>query len=223
MIELQDITKIYPVRGGHHKVLDRINFSVQRGEKIGILGRNGSGKSTLIRILSGAERATRGTIIRDMNLSWPLAFGGAFQGSLSGLDNVKFICSIYGVNYRKRIDYIEDFCELGKYMREPLKTYSSGMRSRLAFAISMAVEFDCFLIDEIISVGDARFQAKCQVELFERRRDRAFIMVSHEAHIIRDHCSKIGVLFGGKMAMFDDVDTAYAYYTEMTSGNSPVV
>lgn len=214
MIELSGIRKTYPVRGGTHTVLDGIDLTIAPGEKIGILGRNGAGKSTLIRILSGAERPDGGTLQRGMSISWPLAFGGAFQGSLTGLDNLKFICRVYGVDYRDKIDYVQDFAELGKFFREPVKTYSSGMRSRLAFAISMAVEFDCFLIDEVISVGDARFHDKCQTELFEKRRDRAFVMVSHEAHNIREHCDRACVLHGGKLHPFPDVNTAYAFYNE---------
>jgi capsular polysaccharide transport system ATP-binding protein len=214
MIELRGITKIYPIRGGSHTVLDDINLSIRPGEKLGILGRNGAGKSTLIRILSGAEHPTSGQVHRGMRLSWPLAFGGAFQGSLTGLDNLKFICRVYSVDYRDKVEYVKEFSELGEYLREPVKTYSSGMRARLAFAISMAVEFDCFLIDEIISVGDARFHAKCQHELFEKRKDRALIMVSHEAHNIREHCEQVGVLVSGKMRLFEDIDAAYAYYQE---------
>lgn len=212
MIELRQISKIYPTRDGYHTVLNGVDLTVHPGDKIGILGRNGAGKSTLIRILSGAERPTGGQVHRGMALSWPLAFGGAFQGSLTGLDNLKFICRVYGVQHSDKISYVEEFTELGKYMREPVKTYSAGMRARLAFAISMAIEFDCFLIDEIISVGDARFHAKCQNELFEKRKDRAFIMVSHDAHNIRTHCSKAGVLVDGKLRLFDEIDAAYEYY-----------
>lgn len=215
MIQLHGITKVYPTRSGLHSVLNGINLTIKPGEKIGILGRNGAGKSTLIRILSGAERPTSGHIERGMSISWPLAFGGAFQGSLTGLDNLKFICRVYGVDYRDKIDYVEDFAELGKFFREPVRSYSSGMRSRLAFAISMAVEFDCFLIDEIISVGDARFHAKCQTELFEKRRDRAFVMVSHEAHNIREHCTRAGVLHEGRLYSFDDIEGGYAFYQEL--------
>jgi capsular polysaccharide transport system ATP-binding protein len=149
-----------------------------------------------------------------MSVSWPLAFGGAFQGSLTGLDNLKFICRIYNIDYRDKVEYVEDFTELGKFFREPVKSYSSGMAARLAFAISMAVEFDCFLIDETISVGDVRFHAKCQYELFEKRKDRSFVMVSHEAHNIREHCTNAGVLVGGKLSMFSEIDAAYAYYHE---------
>ncbi len=214
MIRLTDICKTYDTRSGAHVVLDKLNLCIAPGEKIGILGRNGAGKSTLIRILSGAERPDSGHVERGMSISWPLAFGGAFQGSLTGLDNLKFICRVYGTDYKEKIQYVQDFAELGKFFREPVKSYSSGMRSRLAFAISMAVDFDCFLIDEIISVGDARFHAKCQEELFGKRKDRAFVIVSHEAHNIREQCNKVGVLHGGKLKVFDDVDIAYSYYRE---------
>ncbi|TSE31184.1 ABC transporter ATP-binding protein [Tepidimonas charontis] len=214
MITLTCITKRYLTRSGRHTVLDGIDLTIRHGEKIGILGRNGAGKSTLIRILSGAELPDSGKIHRGMSISWPLAFGGAFQGSLTGLDNLKFICRVYGVDYRDKIDYVQDFAELGRYFREPVKTYSSGMRSRLAFAISLAVEFDCFLIDEVISVGDARFHAKCQVELFEKRKDRAMVMVSHELHNLKEHCKRIYVLHQGKLLSFTHVNEAYDYYNQ---------
>lgn len=215
MIEIINLTKAYPLRGGHHTVLDRLNFSIKRGEKIGILGRNGAGKSTLIRLLSGAEQPTSGVIKRGMTISWPLAFGGAFQGSLTGLDNLKFICRIYGVSYSEKVEYVKDFTELGKYFREPVKSYSSGMRARLAFAISMAIEFDCFLIDEIISVGDARFHEKCRRELFEHRKDRGFIIVSHEPHNIKDHCERAFVLHSGKLNEFSNISDAYQCYQQL--------
>jgi capsular polysaccharide transport system ATP-binding protein len=147
-----------------------------------------------------------------MSVSWPLAFGGAFQGTLTGLDNLRFICRVYGTSAEDKIHYVQEFSELGKYLREPVKTYSSGMRARLAFAISMVVEFDCFLIDEVISVGDARFHDKCRQELFEKRRDRAMIMVSHEAHNIREHCDRACVIHDGVLHEFTDIDAAYEYY-----------
>jgi capsular polysaccharide transport system ATP-binding protein len=212
MIVLKNITKHYNTRQGANTVLNGVSLQVKPGEKIGILGRNGSGKSTLIRIISGAERPTSGSITRSMSVSWPLAFGGAFQGSLTGLDNLRFICRVYGTSIEDKIDYVQEFSELGKYLREPVKTYSSGMRARLAFAISMVVEFDCFLIDEVISVGDARFHAKCQQELFEKRRDRAMIMVSHEAHNIREHCSRACAINNGTLHEFTDINAAYEYY-----------
>lgn len=212
MIVLNNVVKRYPTRQGPSTVLNGINLRIKPGEKVGILGRNGAGKSTLIRLISGVERPTSGSVTRDMNVSWPLAFGGAFQGSLTGLDNLRFICRVYGATIEDKIAYVQDFSELGKYLREPVKTYSSGMRARLAFAISMVIEFDCYLIDEVITVGDARFHAKCQHELFEKRHDRAMIMVSHEAHNIREHCTRACVIHNGGLHEFSDIDIAYNYY-----------
>ena len=214
MIHLQEVTKQYRVRHGIHTVFKNLDLRIDRGEKIGILGRNGSGKSTLIRLISGAELPTRGQIAREMSVSWPLAFGGAFQGSLTGLDNIRFICRVYDVEVSSVAPYVEEFSELGQFLREPVKTYSSGMQARLAFAISMAIEFDCFLIDEVISVGDARFHDKCQRELFEKRKDRAMVMVSHEAHNIREHCDRACVLHQGSLHQFADIDAAYAFYNK---------
>ena len=214
MIKLVNVTKQYRVRNGVHTVFRDMNLEIAPGEKIGILGRNGAGKSTMIRLLSGAELPTRGRVVRRMSVSWPLAFGGAFQGSLTGKDNVRFICRVYGKDPAAVMPMVEDFAELGRFLREPVKTYSSGMRARLAFAISLAIEFDCFLIDEVISVGDARFHQKCQSELFEKRKDRAMVIVSHEAHNIREHCDRACVLHAGTLHPFPDVDTAYQFYNE---------
>ena len=214
MIHLQEVTKQYRVRHGIHTVFKNLDLRIDRGEKIGILGRNGSGKSTLIRLISGAELPTRGQIAREMSVSWPLAFGDAFQGSLTGLDNIRFICRVYDVEVSSVAPYVEEFSELGQFLREPVKTYSSGMQARLAFAISMAIEFDCFLIDEVISVGDTRFHDKCQRELFEKRKDRAMVMVSHEAHNIREHCDRACVLHQGSLHQFADIDAAYAFYNK---------
>lgn len=215
MIKLEHIYKEYPVKNGKRVVLDDINLTINRGEKIGILGRNGAGKSTLVRILGGVERPTSGTLYKDMSISWPLAFAGAFQGTLTGADNVRFVCRIYNVDYRKALKIVEDFAELGKYLYEPLKVYSSGMRARLGFAISLAIEFDCYLIDEVISVGDASFHQKCQVELFEKRADRAMIIVSHELHNIKDYCTKTAVLDKGKLTLFDDINESLGVYNSL--------
>lgn len=198
-------------------MLDRIDLKVERGEKIGILGRNGAGKSTMIRLISGAELPTKGIVRRGMSVSWPLAFSGAFQGSLTGLDNLRFICRVYGADAKAAEPFVQEFSELGYYLREPVKTYSAGMRARLAFALSMAIEFDCFLIDEIIAVGDSRFHAKCHAELFEKRKDRALIIVSHDAGYIREHCDHAAVLVQGRLHQFDHVDQAYEFYQNSTN------
>lgn len=212
MIKLHNVVKYYRTRHGVNKVINGISLTIKRGEKVGILGRNGAGKSTLIRLISGAERPSQGKIESGMSVSWPLAFGGAFQPTLTGLDNLKFICRVYGVTFEDKVPFINDFTELGKYLREPVRSYSSGMRARLAFGISLAVEFDCFLIDEIISVGDARFHSKCNHELFEKRCDRAFIIVSHEVHNVREHCNRAFVLYNGKLIDFSDVNQAIEFY-----------
>jgi capsular polysaccharide transport system ATP-binding protein len=214
MIQLVNVSKTYQTRSGKVQVLNNINFSLGRGEHVGILGRNGAGKSTLIRLISGAERPSQGNITRSMSVSWPLAFGGAFQTALTGLDNLRFICRVYNVDPTSRIEQVERFSELGVYFREPVRTYSAGMRARLAFAISMAVEFDCFLVDEVIAVGDDRFQKRCHHELFEKRADRARIIVSHDPNIIRQSCTRASVLERGKLSHFDDVDSAYEFYAE---------
>jgi len=145
-------------------------------------------------------------------VSWPLAFGGAFHGALTGYDNLRFICRIYGVDPGDKVDFVEDFSELGIYLREPVKSYSSGMRARLAFAISMVIEFDCFLIDEIVAVGDTRFHEKCHHELFVKRRDRAMIIVSHHAEYVREHCTRASVLRAGELINTGTLDEAYEVY-----------
>ena len=215
MIELIDVVKRYPMRHGETTVLDRLNLRVARGEKLVILGRNGAGKSTLIRLISGAESPSGGRIQRDMSISWPLAFSGAFQGTLTGMDNLRFICRIYGADIQQAIPRVQEFSELGAYLYEPVKNYSSGMRARLGFALSLAVDFDCFLIDEVIAVGDHRFHEKCNVELFEKRKDRAMIIVSHQPENIIDHCDRAAVLQGGKLLCFDAVCDAYEFYQNL--------
>ncbi len=212
MIAIDHVCKTYPTRSGPRTILDNISLTVSKGEHLGILGRNGAGKSTLIRMISGQEFPTSGKIVRKMSVSWPLAFSGAFQGSLTGWDNLRFIARIYGKDAHQMRGFVEDFAELGRYFREPVKTYSSGMQARLAFALSLGIDFDCFLIDEIIAVGDARFHEKCRYELFEKRRDHAFIIVSHDPGTIAVNCTKAAVLNEGCLTEFETVELAYQFY-----------
>jgi capsular polysaccharide transport system ATP-binding protein len=215
MIRCIDIVKDYPAAGGRRRVLDHVSLTVSPGQKLGIMGRNGAGKSTLIKIIGGVELPNSGTVERTMSVSWPLAFGGAFQGSLSGLDNLRFICRIYRLDYPSTRAFVDDFAELGPQLLEPVKTYSSGMRARLAFALSLVIDFDCYLIDEVIVVGDARFYARCRAELFERRRDRALIIVSHDIGIIREVCDDGGVIEGGTFTLCRSVDDAITTYLNL--------
>lgn len=217
MISIENVRKTYHTRFGPREVLKGVNLRLNRGRNVGIIGRNGAGKSTLIRLISGAERPTSGRIRRGMRVSWPLAFGGAFQPNLTGLDNLKFVCRIYGVDYKPLIPFVEEFTELGLYFREPVSHYSQGMTTRLAFALSMAVEFDCFLIDEVMVVGDSRFHDRCHVELFQKRKDRSFILVTHDANHIRTYCERACVLHQGVLVPFESVDAAYDFYQSETA------
>lgn len=215
MIELREIRKTYHARSGPVDVLKGINLRVEKGEKVGIVGRNGAGKSTLIRLIGGIERPTSGTITQDMRISWPLAFTGAFQGTLTGIDNIRFICRIYGKPYEEVIDFVEDFSQLGRFLREPVKIYSSGMRARLAFAVSLMIDFDCYLIDEVMAVGDESFRERCKHELFVKRRDKAMLIVSHSHRYLKDTCERYLLFRDGRVEEFEDFNEVYFLYKQI--------
>lgn len=215
MIHCDQLTKSYPMGSGRKKVLRGIDLDVARGERVGLLGRNGSGKTTLIKLIGGVEMPTSGKVRREMSVSWPLGFGGGFQGSLTGYDNARFIARIYGREYREIRNFVEEFSELGLQLKMPVKTYSSGMRARLAFALSLAIEFDCYLIDEVIMVGDQNFHHKCRHELFEKRGDRALIFASHSAELIREFCNRAVVLHQGLATIYCNVNEALDVYAAL--------
>ena len=215
MIRAVDLCKEYRSEGKTHQVLSRVSFTVERGEKLAVLGRNGAGKSTLMRLLGGVEVPTGGRIEQTMSLSWPLGLQGGFQGSLTGNDNLRFIARIYNKPFDYIKAYVEDFAEIGKYLSEPLRTYSAGMRARFAFALSLAIDFDCYLIDEIIAAGDQRFQRRSHEELFEKRADRSMILASHISDIVRAYCSRALVLHRGRGKVFDDLELALDIYDEL--------
>lgn len=215
MIEAVDLVKEYPAHGGPVRVLDHVSISISPGEKLAILGRNGAGKSTLIKLIGGVEEPTSGTVRRAMTLSWPLGFEGGFHPFLTGYDNVKFIARIYNQPLDDLLAFTEDFAELGKQMHMPLETYSTGMRARLAFGLSLAIHFDCYLIDEVILAGDQRFHRKCREALFEQRGNHAMILASHAIDIVRDYCSRALVLKEGRGKVFTDIDTAIAVYSAL--------
>ena len=217
MIKLENVTKRYPIRGGTRTILDGVNVIVLPGERRGILGRNGAGKSTLVRVIGGAEPPCSGRVIHGMSVSWPMAFGGAFQSSLTGLDNLRFICRVYGVSISDKIPFVEEFADLGSYFHEPVATYSSGMRSRLAFALSLVIDFDCFLIDETWSVGDKKLRERCEEELFVKRAHKAMVLVSHNPAFVKKHCHTSSVMLHGKIHNFDNVDDGFAFYQEHLS------
>jgi capsular polysaccharide transport system ATP-binding protein len=214
MIRAVDVTKEYRIEGRLHRAVSGVSFSVGRGEKLALIGRNGAGKSTLIRMLGGVELPTSGSIEQTMSVSWPLALQGGFQGSLTGNDNMRFIARIYNKSFDDIKAYVEDFAELGKYLSEPVKIYSIGMRARFAFALSLAIDFDCYLIDEVIAAGDQRFHRRSHEELFEKRADRSLILASHMAEIVTSYCSRALLMHHGQGRLFDDVDAALQVYND---------
>ena len=214
-IVARDIVKEYHTEIGVRRVLDGISFRVGMGERLAVLGRNGAGKSTLIQILSGLQRPTSGSIERGLRMSWPLALGGGFEGELTGYDNIRFVARVYDVPFRETYDFVEDFTELGSQLLTPVRFYSSGQRMRLAFALSLAIDFECFLIDEVILVGDQRFQEKCHREIFDMRADRAMILAVHAMDIVRERCTSALVLSKGRGHVFDDVVLATDTYTTL--------
>lgn len=199
--------------GAKKPLFTDLSFDLARGGRLAILGRNGQGKSTLIKMLGGILPETEGRIRWMMTSSWPIGFGGGFQGSLSGLDNIRFISRIYNRDYGETLERVDDFAELGPALKQPVKHYSSGMRARLAFGLSLAIEFDCYLIDELVAVGDARFQQKCQEELFQHRAHRSFMMASHDTHLIAQHCERALIIESGKAKIFEDIGEAIEVYT----------
>ncbi len=209
-LRVDGLGKTYPK--ARSALFSDLSFKVGRRDRLAILGRNGQGKSTLIKVLGGVLPATTGTVHWRMSSSWPIGFGGGFQGSLTGIDNIRFISRVYGRDNREMLDRVDSFAELGSALRRPIKHYSSGMRARLAFGLSLAIEFDCYLIDELVSVGDARFQAKCNEELFERRKDRAFMMASHDMNMIASICDRALVVENGSAKIFTDVEEAIDVY-----------
>lgn len=215
MIVCSNIHKSYRHGSGSKRVLDDVSLSLMPGERLALLGRNGAGKTTLIKLIGGVEFPTAGSVHRNMSVSWPLGFGGGFQGSLTGYDNARFIARIYGRDYEELKAFVEDFTELGWQLKMPVKTYSSGMAARLAFGLSLAIEFDCYLIDEIILVGDQNFQRKCHHELFDKRADRAMVLASHNMEVVREYCDRALVIHGCKGTAYDDVNSAIDVYSAL--------
>ncbi len=215
MLIMQDVWKSYPVRGGSREILRGINAVVERGDAVGILGRNGAGKSTLMRVMAGVESPSRGRVIRNMSVSWPLGSGFGLQASLTGADNARFIARIYGQDVAETLDFVASFSEIGRYFYEPVRTYSAGMMGRLLMGLSFAVRFDCYLVDEIISAGDQRFVARCQEMLNSRLSGASLLMVSHFAEHIRQYCRTAVVLRNGQLELYEDLDEGIAVYNAL--------
>ncbi|CAI8735135.1 Polysialic acid transport ATP-binding protein KpsT [compost metagenome] len=208
MFELRNITKSYLTPKGRRHVFRDLSLKIPADKNIGLIGRNGAGKSTLVRLLGGADVPDSGTIATNKSISWPVGLSGGFQGSMTGRENIKFVSRVYGAvgdAMRAKVAYVEDFAEIGSWIDEPVKTYSSGMRSRLAFGLSMAFDFDYYLIDEVMSVGDAHFKRKCANVFEERLQKSKVVLVSHNMNEIQKLCDVVLLVRNGGVQIYDDV------------------
>ncbi len=218
MIELQNVSKFFVTNAGKRYILKEITFSIPSEKNIGILGRNGAGKSTIMKMLGQIEFPNSGKIISDKTFSWVMGVGGGFQSNMTGRANVKFVCRIYGKSreeIEKSINFVKEFSELGDYFDMPIKTYSSGMRSRLTFGLSLAFDFDYLLIDETLSVGDARFRKKSKEALLKKIETCNVLLVSHDMKTLEDICDVGIVVDGGKMYYYDNIKDAIIEYSEI--------
>ncbi|MBO0141251.1 ABC transporter ATP-binding protein [Agrobacterium sp. Ap1] len=215
MITLDKVTKYYKTAGNRRYILRNQSMHFAAGQSYGLLGVNGAGKSTTMRLIAGAELPNIGRIKRDVRVSWPLGFTNGLNGFLSGKENLKFVARAYGEDFRRVLQFVAEFAEIGSYLNEPLRTYSSGMAARFAFGLSMAIEFDCYLVDEITAVGDSNFQRRCR-EAFRARREKSdVIIISHDMETIKDYCDVAIVLIDGQMVQFDNVEDGIATYMRL--------
>ena len=219
MIKVKNLSKSFIHNGKKINIFRNLNFEINKGESIALLGRNGAGKSTLLKILGGIDYPDSGIIQRDCSISWPVGLVGGFQGSLSARENTIFVSKIYAglnkENIQKKVKFVEDFAEIGDYFDRPFKTYSSGMRSRVTFGLSMAFDFDIYLIDEVTSAGDERFRKKSREYLAKKKKNADFIMVDHNLYGLKIHCNKAFLLHKGNLIEFKDVEEAISQHKKL--------
>lgn len=225
MIELRNLTKSYLTDSGRYYVFRKLNFRFPEDVSIGLIGRNGAGKSTLMRLLGGIDVPDSGEVLVDGSISWPVGLSGGYQPSLSARDNVKFVCRIYGVRgaaMDRVMDYVQDFAEIGEFFDRPMKTYSSGMRARVAFGLSMAFDFDYLLIDEVMAVGDAEFRRKCRSAFNRKQEQSNLILVSHNMNDIANYCDIVLLVDRGEVRLFEDVQEGIQAYVGPKGRDKPL-
>lgn len=220
MLALDNVSKAYKLKGVSKVILDQVSFRFPEDRNVAIMGRNGAGKSTLMRLLAGAEQPDRGRILRSLRVSWPLGFAGGFNGSMTGIENVRFVARVYGQDTEAVVDYVRDFSELGRSLDLPIRTYSSGMKARLAFGLSMAIDFDCYLIDEITAVGDEQFKRKSKVVFNEKLSKSRIIMISHSMAAISEYCDCGILLEKGKITFYETAGELCAIYQNLDTSNN---
>ncbi len=212
MIRFESLSKSFRVRGMRHTVIDDLSLTLPTGTSLALLGRNGAGKSTLLQLVAGTLRPDTGRIVSDGTISWPVGYSGSFHREMTGAQNVLFLARAYGVDTDALVAFVEDFAELGDHFHMPLRSYSSGMKSRLAFGISMGIPFDTYLVDEATATGDARFKKKSRAVFAERMRKSSAILVSHRMSEVRQYCDAGILLHEGKLRYYDDLDEAIEHH-----------
>jgi capsular polysaccharide transport system ATP-binding protein len=219
MLQLQNVTKWYPTRNGRKYVFRDLSFTFPEGANVGLIGRNGAGKSTLLSLVAGTDRPNEGRILTDKRISWPVGLASGLHGTLSGRENVQFVCRLYGATgaaMKERLAFVEEFAEIGEYFDLPISTYSSGMRARLAFGLSMAFDFDYYLIDEVMVVGDPQFKRKSHEVMTERLKRSNVVIVSHSMFYIRAYCNVVVVVDRGHTTVYNDIEAGIAAYQAKT-------
>ncbi len=218
MIELCNVSKTFVLNKRRKVVADGISVLFPARRAVAVLGRNGTGKSTLLKIISGAMKPDRGEVLHHGSVSWPVGFAGSFHPELTGLQNTRFIARIQGVDTDELVDFVQSFADLGQHFYLPVRTYSSGMRSRLAFGASMGIHFDTYLVDEITAVGDADFKEKSEALFHQRLSDSAAIIVTHALGQVKRLCHHVAVLENGRLRFFEDVDDGITFYQRLIRG-----
>lgn len=220
MIRLENITKTFYVKGQPKTIFRNVSMTIPSGVSVGLLGRNGAGKSSLLKIIAGTLDLTSGRVVSDGNISWPVGFGGSFHPEMTGAQNTRFIARVYGVDTDALLAFTAEFAELGRDFYMPFRTYSSGMRARLAFGISMGIRFDTYLVDEVTAVGDVNFRAKSERIFRQRLSESGAIVVSHGVGLLKRICQAGILLDNGRLTWFDEIDAAIAAYNRVMNAVS---
>jgi capsular polysaccharide transport system ATP-binding protein len=214
MIVFDNLSKSFPTRGGRKYIARNMNAVFPTGQSVALLGRNGAGKSTLLKIAAGNMNPDSGEVRSDGTISFPVGFAGSFHRDMTGAQNTRFVARIYGVDTDELLDFVQDFAALGGHIHMPVRSYSSGMRSRLAFGISMGIHFDTYLVDEVTSVGDQAFRKRSATVFKERMARSSAIVVTHSLAEVRNLCDAGAVIEDGQLRYFEDIEEAIEVHTE---------
>ncbi|MEL6586275.1 MAG: ABC transporter ATP-binding protein [Pseudomonadota bacterium] len=218
MIEFRNLTKVFRLNGRSKVIADNLNLVLPSGSSVALLGPNGAGKSSLLKIIAGTLDPTSGEVRSTGTISWPVGFAGSFHGDLTGAQNARFLARIYGVDTDELVAFAEDFASIGTHFHLPFRTYSSGMRSRLAFGVSMAIKFDTYLVDEVTAVGDQAFRTKSSHLFRERLRTSGAVVVTHSMAQVRELCDSVAILNGGKLHYYEDLEAGIAHHRDAMAG-----